>query len=182
MEANNIYHIYNRGNNKQLIFHNRDNYLYFLNKIRKHISPYCELLCYCLMPNHFHLLVSLGPDFEKDKFSNSYKTMLSSYTRAINRQNNKKGSLFQQNSKFKLVTNFEYVCFHYIHQNPTKAKLVSKMEDWEFSSFQDYCGLRNGTLCNKNEVYKLLDIPEDMSLFYKESYKTIQDEIVDLLS
>jgi len=62
-----------------------------------------------------------------------------------------------------------------------KARLVRKMEDWEFSSFQDYYGMRNGTLCNKNEAYNLLNIPEDISSFYKESYKTIQDEIVDLL-
>ena len=62
-----------------------------------------------------------------------------------------------------------------------KARLVRKMEDWEFSSFQDYYGMRNGTLCSKNEAYNLLNIPEDISSFYKESYKTIQDEIVDLL-
>ncbi len=55
--SQNIYHIYNRGNNKQLIFFKEANYIYFLGKIRKFVTPHCELLAYVLMPNHFHLLV-----------------------------------------------------------------------------------------------------------------------------
>lgn len=56
-EASNLYHIYNRGNNKQPIFFNRDNYLYFLTKVKKHIASNCDILAWCLMPNHFHFLV-----------------------------------------------------------------------------------------------------------------------------
>ena len=56
-ESNHIYHIYNQGNNHQRIFFNRHNYLFFLKKIREHISPYADVLAWCLMPNHFHLMV-----------------------------------------------------------------------------------------------------------------------------
>ena len=52
-----IYHIFNQGNNRQNVFFNRENYLYFLKKIWKYIIPYCDVLAYCLMPNHFHLMV-----------------------------------------------------------------------------------------------------------------------------
>jgi putative transposase len=52
-----IYHIYNQGNNKGKIFFNRENYLFFLKKIRDHIVPFADILAWCLMPNHFHLMV-----------------------------------------------------------------------------------------------------------------------------
>jgi putative transposase len=53
----NIYHVYNRGNNKEPIFFKSDNYSYFLSNINRYVIPHCDLLAYCLMPNHFHLLV-----------------------------------------------------------------------------------------------------------------------------
>ena len=52
-----LYHIYNQGNNKQKIFFKRDNYLFFLKKIRVYVLPYADILAWCLMPNHFHLMV-----------------------------------------------------------------------------------------------------------------------------
>ena len=52
-----IYHIYNQGNNRQKIFFNRDNYLFFLKKIQVQMTPYSDILAWCLMPNHFHLMV-----------------------------------------------------------------------------------------------------------------------------
>ncbi len=52
-----LYHIYNQGNNRQKTFFNQENYLFFLKKIRKYIIPYADILAWCLMPNHFHLMV-----------------------------------------------------------------------------------------------------------------------------
>ncbi len=56
-EKGHIYHIYNQGNNRKNIFFNRENYLFFLKKVNKHILPYGDILAWCLMPNHFHLMV-----------------------------------------------------------------------------------------------------------------------------
>ena len=56
-ESGNLYHIYNQGNNRQKIFYVRENYLFFLNKLRRHILVHSDILAWCLMPNHFHLLV-----------------------------------------------------------------------------------------------------------------------------
>ena len=54
-EAEQIYHLYNRGNNSQKIFFDHENYIFFLQKIRTHLTPVADILAYCLMPNHFHL-------------------------------------------------------------------------------------------------------------------------------
>ena len=54
---NTIFHIYNQGNNRQKIFFKDENYLFFLKKMRDFLLPYGDLLCYCLMPNHFHWLL-----------------------------------------------------------------------------------------------------------------------------
>jgi putative transposase len=181
---NELYHIYNRGNNKQRIFFKPENYQFFLNKVRRFIWPHCEILSWCLMPNHFHFQVyadsrtiktRLIAGEERNVLSEGVRSILSSYTQAINKQNDTTGSLFQQNTKSKPISDgsnlYAQTCFHYIHQNPIEAKLVSKMEDWEYSSFRDYCGMRNGTLINKELAVRLLDL--DLRTFYEDSYKVI---------
>jgi len=177
-----IFHIYNQGNNKKEIFFNDDNYLYFIRKIREFILPYADILCYCLMPNHFHLLVyvnELEIEISKGKLRTLNKSigiMLMSYTNGVNKQQGMTGSLFKQNSRIEdgwveeLITSdskyekllfspdnqYGRICFDYIHRNPVKAGLVIKEEDWKYSSAMDYKGLRNGTLCNKELAQKLL--------------------------
>jgi putative transposase len=59
MEQGNLYHIYNRGNNKQLIFFERKNYIYFLKLFKNYLSSYIDVYAYCLMPNHFHFLIKI---------------------------------------------------------------------------------------------------------------------------
>jgi putative transposase len=190
-----IYHIYNQGNNRRKIFYTRDNYLFFLKKVKTHFTPYADILAWCLMPNHFHFMVfikkenshsdtmtlshritnSIHPINNKNTLNNSIAVLLRSYTRAINKQENKSGSLFKAHTKAECVNcpkgltpsfiikdsttiiksnksedQYPNICFNYIHQNPVKANLVYKNTDWEFSSSKDYAGLREGTLVNKN--------------------------------
>lgn len=181
------YHIYNRGNQQQTIFFNRSNYLYFLGKFRKYIVPDCDVLCWCLMPNHFHFLVNTNErsiqfipkaTIPMQQLTESIRLLLSSYTKGIQKQQGFTGNLFQQKTKAKAVNNnnenYSLIAFHYIHQNPYKARLVHKMEDWEFSSFTDYIEKRNGTICNKELAVNLLDL--DMSHFYNDSYKIIDED------
>ncbi len=172
---NQLFHVYNRGNGKQPIFFDRKNYLFFLDKIRTHLLPVCDLLAYCLMPNHFHLLIkadarSLGsPDPDNARtyvqpFSKGTQVMLSSYTRAIQKQENITGSLFQQKTKAKQVSSewswedYSLLCFRYILYNPVSAGLVTNPLDWEFSSCRDLAGLRNGTLCNQSLIRQELQL------------------------
>jgi len=199
-QPNHIYHIYNQGNNQQYIFFQKRNYSFFINKMRQYLLPYVDILCYCLMPNHFHWMVHtkmeacmpsnaikprkkiqtsnnnlIQSDDYQQNLSHAIGKLLSSYTKAINKQEQRSGSLFRSHTKAKngiieeLITinnedtlifkpNNPYVkiCFNYIHNNPVKAHLVAKPEYWEHSSAQDYKGLRNNDLCNQQLAQKII--------------------------
>ena len=190
---NELYHIYNRGNNQQKIFFKPDNYIFFIKKVRRYILSYCDFISYSLMPNHFHFLIHSDErtiatktirSQAKNVLSEGIRVLLSSYTQAINKQNQTSGSLFQQNTKAPPIVkgskNYDITVFHYIHQNPYRANLVSRMEAWEYSSFADYCGKRNGSLCNRELVINLLGL--NMKTFYEDSYKAIGiDDIKSIL-
>lgn len=180
------YHIYNRSN--EIVFHNRENYIFFLRKIKKHVLPYAEIISYCLMPNHFHFIVTVKPEgvvcFEKKRvdelqhLTRAIGTVLSSYTQAVNIELGRKGSLFAHKTKAKILNDakndYALNCFMYVHQNPMLAKLVDKIEDWEFSSFLDYIGKRNGTLVNKQLGLDTFQI--DKNQVCELTYFMIQDK------
>ena len=114
--------------------------------------------------------------------------MLSSYTQAINNQEKRSGSLFQQNSKSKCLSfettrkdsiNYALICFNYIHQNPYESALVKRIEEWEFSSFRDYIGLRNGNLCNNALARELLNLHMNTEDLYKLSYSNLTNRKID---
>jgi putative transposase len=144
-QAGNYYHVYNRGNNRQLIFFERDNYIYFLRQLRTHlIHRGVDIIAYCLMPNHYHLLV----DLKTEHFSKLMQAFTLSYAKAMNKRYKKVGSLFQGRFQAIHVDKDEYLLnmTRYIHLNPVEANLVEKAEDWEFSSYQEYVDLRRGSL------------------------------------
>ena len=141
------------------------------------------------MPNHFHFLIHATIDtikavkkvpIEINALTEGIRLLLSTYTQGFNKQNNLTGNLFQQKTKFKCITkgdaNYGYTTFQYTHQNPLKANLVTRLEDWEFSSFQDYAGLRNGDLCNKELTYSLFGL--DQQSFLSNSYKELPDDLL----
>lgn len=176
----NLFHIYNKGNNLQKIFFKEDNYFYFLSKIRKYICPHCDLLAYCLLPNRFNFFIHANKQTvscdEKGRnfLSEGFKYLLSSYTKAINVQQQRTGSLFTQNTHCRKVDDGYFqslICLLFIHQCPLKAGLVTKLEDWEFSSFRDYCGFRNGSLCRRDLAFDLLKL--NNKEFYSMSYRSI---------
>ena len=147
LEPNKFYHIYNRANGNERIFLNKANYEFFLQKYQQHIEPIAETFCYCLMPNHFHLLIRIrsseeiefsGPS-EKGGLSCSKKfsNFFSSYAQAFNKQQGRMGSLFMKNFKRKEVDSdkYKYQLIHYIHHNPIEAGLSHKLEEWPFSSY-----------------------------------------------
>src|SRR6476661_2632293 len=167
--AGNAYHIYNRGINKQVIFFSHRNYLFFLDKIKKYIAPHCEILAYCLMPNHFHLLIYATTNSEfpaehcgitRNVISEGIRLMLSSYAKAINLQQGRTGNLFQQGTNFKEIctgsiymhplnekSDYLECCFDYIHNNPVAAGLVFESKSWKYSSAHEYNG-SGDSICN----------------------------------
>ena len=104
-----------------------------------------------------------------------------SYTQALNKQIGRKGGLFAHNSKAKILNdaNNDYgiMCFMYIHQNPLLSGLVDKIEDWEFSSFSDYIGKRDGTLINKRLAIEILNL--DANDIYSLTYQLLNDKTDD---
>ena len=118
-EKGQLYHIFNQGNNRQKIFFEQENYLFFLKKIRTYVLPYADVFAWCLMPNHFHLMVlvnevevsfthQMTPSHQMNKINKrdlttSIAIMLRSYTRAINKQNNTSGSLFRSHTKAECI-------------------------------------------------------------------------------
>jgi putative transposase len=183
-----IYHIYNRGNNQQTIFFSDENYFYFLKKCRAYLKPFSAILAWCLMPNHFHFLISLNDESLKPvksggiimpAITNGFRLLQSSYAKGINKQLNRSGNLFQQKTKAKRTNDtkdYSITAFHYIHQNPVTAGLVKKPEEWPYSSFNDYAGLRKGTLCDRQKTYELLDLAGID--FYIETMKKIEVELI----
>jgi REP element-mobilizing transposase RayT len=169
--------VYNRGNDRQRIFFDRDNYLLFLRKVRGYLLPHAHLLSYCLMPNHFHFLLETRETLSGQELNLGIGTLLSSYTQAINVRYRRTGSLFQQHSKAVCLEETDSIypltCFHYIHQNPYAAGLVRRLEEWEYSSFRDYMQFRSGTLCDQVRARALLNLPVEREAFYKQSYQTI---------
>jgi putative transposase len=145
LEIGNFYHVYNRGNNRQAIFLERENYIYFLRLVKQHlISNAVDIVAYCLMPNHYHFLVYL----RDETLSDAMKSLSLSYTKAINKRFNRSGVLFQGRFQSILISQTDYLInlSRYIHLNPVKAGLVQQPEEWEFSSYLEYAGLRRGTL------------------------------------
>lgn len=201
-----LYHIYNRSN--ETVFYTRDNYFYFLSKIRQHIFHFCNILAWVLMPNHFHFLIQATNESSQKVFeehrpqiqilSKNLGTVLSSYTQAINKQQTRRGKLFAHNTKAKNLNEISFIealsgsnrfahsqtdyattCFLYIHQNPMMAGLVSRFEDWEFSSFRDYAKFRNGKLVDQQLAKEIIEL--DFDDFYNQSQFLVEDEILKKL-
>ncbi len=110
-----LYHVYNQSNQHQLLFRHANDYLRFLRKLRRQIIPLADILCYCLMPTHFHLLLlpkeigcaalPVGVDSvdssSQQQLHGAFRSLLSSYTRGFNRKYEGRGSLFRAKTKYK---------------------------------------------------------------------------------
>lgn len=167
------YHIYNRGNQKDRIFFERENYIFFLRNWRKYFENSVDIFCYCLMPNHYHFLIKPLDD----KFSIKMRNFTISYSKAINKRFDRVGHLFQGNFKAKLVRDNNVILHltRYIHLNPVDAKLVSKPGDWEFSSYREFVKLRDGSLVKPEFVLEQFKDYNE----YKEFVESVQDFNID---
>ena len=140
------YHIFNRGANKQEIFREKSNYLYVLQYIKQYSKEFdLSIIAYCLMPNHYHILVRQNSDHPAYLLP---QRVFNRYTKAFNQSYSHSGTLFEGRYKCKVVEDDSYLIHlcKYIHINPIKAGLVTKPEDWDYSNYQEFIGLRNGSL------------------------------------
>jgi len=171
LSSDRFYHIYNRANGNELLFKTEDNYRYFFQKYDSYISLIADTYCYCLMHNHFHFLVkikgendlteNLKDKIRKDKkqdltgFKNlsglvslQFSNLFNAYSKAFNKQQNRKGSLFIRPFKRKQVTDEQYLkkLVHYIHYNSVEAGLAKNPEYWKFSSYKSFLSKQTSQL------------------------------------
>ena len=155
------YHIYNRGNNRLSIFFQPQNYLYFLRNVKRYLAPLANVMAYCLMPTHYHLLLRVKNS--EVSLSRSMMRLSVSYTKAINKRFQRVGSLFQGQFQAKPVESYHHLlnlCV-YIHANPVKDGLVAMPEDWIYSNYLDWLGQRNGTLVDRKFIQEHFGSPTE---------------------
>jgi len=162
------YHIYNRGVEKRKIFASDENYRFLLRRIKEFLPAYpITFIVYCLMPNHYHFLIRAEEDGGVSLF---LQRLFNSYTQAFNKQENRSGTLFEGRAKSKLIDETSYL-FHiarYIHLNPVLAGLVKKPEDWQYSNYREFIGLRQGTLYDAAFVREQFGTPQEYRKFVED--------------
>ncbi len=214
---NQIYHILNRSLQRIPIFQNTKekkriinliNYYSFKNrpckfsrykqfskerreKIILELNPgrkkRVEIICYCLMPNHFHLLVKQAQDNGITRFMCDLQN---SYVRYYNIKHNRKGPLFESQYKAIRISNEEQLLHvsRYIHLNPYSGyvvKNINELINYEWSSFKEYLNLTTQELCNKNIILNKFNNPEKYKQFvlsradYQKSLEVIKHLILD---
>ncbi len=198
---NHIYHVYNEGNNRQKIFHATSDFLVFLNHYQQMITPHAQTIAWCLMPDHFHFMLLAGKSGSEklqqggitiDKLTNGFRMLLSHYARIFNNEYGRSGSVFRQKTKAICLTDIVPAtkkksrpkellsqCFHAIHQKPFVSQLVTRIEDWEFSSFPEYSMEKTGGICDKELARKFCGYqPAD---FIEKSYNLTETELIKYL-
>ncbi len=183
------YHIYNRGNNRERIFFEPENYLFFLKKIKQYLVPVADVLVYCLMPTHYHVVgrVKAPPQISQTseilkisevsaEVSNAMMKLSVSYTKAINKRFQRVGVLFQGQFQAKPILTSSYLLnlCRYIHANPVKDGLVANISDWQYSNYLEWIGERDGKLVDRAFVQDNFDTPDQYHKFVLEYVRTRQ--------
>ena len=200
------YHIYNRGVEKRSIFENGNEYRRFIKTIKYYqfagpkpklskflYSPIVkvalnekivEVVCYCLMPNHFHLLLKQLKDGGITEFISK---LSNSYTKYYNTKHTRVGPLLQGEFKAVLVESDEQLVHlsRYIHLNPIASLLVRNLDDYRWSSYKEYIDDIDG-ICTKNGVMSLFKSPKDYQQFildqvnYAQELELIKHSLIDV--
>ena len=175
-EAGNFYHIYNRTVDKKPMFKNDGNYEFFLRKYDEYLSAVVDTYAYCLLGNHFHMLIRIKQDlttsqdlttFQKlsnlkntynpktthDIVSHQFRKFFQSYAMAFNKQHDRVGTLFQTPFKRAHLDSDAYFTglIYYIHANPQNHGLIADFRDWRWSSYNRILTLKPSKL-KKQEV------------------------------
>lgn len=197
LQPSTYFHIFNHANGDEDLFRNSENYRYFLQQYYKYIDKIADSYSYCLMPNHFHLLVriksvetltSIFPDFKyldrmsaSNLLSKQFSNFFNSYTKSFNKMYDRKGSLFLKNFKRKSITKVSNLvnCILYIHLNPVKHGFRLYPGDWESSSYHDFHLMRrsvlNSLFGNEQKYFE----EHERKIIAFESYEKLEKYFLD---
>ncbi len=145
-----FYHIFNRGINRENIFLEHRNYEYFMLLYNKYITPIADTFAYCLLGNHFHLLVYIRPlkdlpnqvdestQLRGFNSSKQFSILFNTYAKSLNNLYQRTGSLFQHPFRRVEIMSQAHLIqvVRYIHQNPQKHGLVDDFRKWNYSSYK----------------------------------------------
>lgn len=179
----NSYHIYNKAIGKDKLFTSDNDYYYFLQKLSRYILPVADIISYCLVPNHFHLLINIK-EFESlrnnmsSKYSETPNVYLSqvfsnffnSYTKSFNKAHRRVGRLFLYSFRRILVEDDDYLIYliNYIHRNPIHHGISKSFTEWKYSSYQAIIS-KNETNVNRNIVLALFGSTEEFVTYHNEN-------------
>ena len=205
--AEGIYHIYNRGSEGTNIFREEQDYKMFLYYLYIYLVPLkvvlehypslpfrlrihnmnkeVDLLAYCLMPDHIHLLLQPHSNSSIPTFM---KQVTNAYTQYINQKYSRSGSLFQ--GRYKAVgvekeNQFVQIC-RYIHLNPLADNVVSRLTDYPYSSLQDYLQPEKESICNRRLLQSFFSSPQKHLDFvldqtdYTKKLSVIKNELIEV--
>jgi len=160
--ASGIYHIIMRGINRQNIFEDEEDYVKFIQTIQRYKEKSGYIIyAYCLMGNHVHLLLKTA----REPLEQIMRRICGSYVYWYNCKYQRVGNLFQDRFKSEPVEDDTYflIVQRYIHQNPIKAGLVKGIEQYQWSSFNEYV--------NKT---KMVDVDFTLKIFNSDKEKAIK--------
>ena len=172
---NAFYHVLNRGNNKEVIFKDDADFLFFLRQVKKYKEKFrLKIYHYCLMPNHYHFLVQPQTFQDLTKFMHAIMFV---YAQHMQRKYNKIGHIWQGRYKSSLIEKEDYLlrCGYYIEDNPRRAGLVEGLKDWPWSSYHFYAYGKQDLIIDIDEDYlNLGNTPTERQLNYQERIGDLQ--------
>ncbi|WP_163408861.1 transposase [Flavobacterium ajazii] len=185
-EAGQYYHVYNRGNNNENIFLEEKNYKYFLEKVKKYILPIADIYAYCLLKNHFHVVLRIKdktdlPEKVKEKIHLPFSNLFNSYSKSINKMYGRNGSLFQEHLQRNRIENESYLkqLIVYVHLNPVKHKFSKDFQSYQHSSWRSYLSSKPNNI-DRQFILELFDDVENFIFCHDERrliYEGVLNEI-----
>lgn len=172
------YHIYNRANNNELVFKDHDDFQFFMLKLGEVVTDKIDIFCFCLMPNHFHLIIKPKSEVRrkgKGSINESLKSLFQFYAQYFNKKYHRKGSLFYKPFRRIEITNDSYLKYlmFYIHYNPQKKNLVKHYSDYQYSSYRFFL-LNKETKLRKDIVLEWFDNDlNDFKAFHEDCLERI---------
>ncbi|MBN2549366.1 MAG: transposase [Anaerolineales bacterium] len=167
-----VYHVFNRGSHRVSIFHEPENYIFVLRKIKQHQQELnLTLLAYCLMPNHYHFLIRQDGDQPARLLS---QRVFNSYSKAYNKRYQHSGTLFEGPYRVRPVlesAHLLHLC-RYIHANPVKDGLVKQPGNWPYSNYLEWVGQRDGSLVDRTFVQAHFAQPGQYVEFVEDYLRT----------
>lgn len=206
-EIDYFYHVFSRGVEKRVIFTETRDYERFLQTLYyyqfkgpkpkfSHYSRFktkdfdtnpkiVEINCYCLMPNHFHLLIK---QLQEGGVKEFMQKLINSYTKYFNTKHQRVGHLFQGMFKAVLVETDEQLVHlsRYIHLNPYADRLIGSSDYYPYSSYLNYVSFSPNKLINTNPILNLFKNNEDYKQFvddqvgYALELERIKHTLIDI--